>query len=342
MPAKPKILVTGAASFLGAHVARALSNRGFPVRGTRQTGDVTDHLSDVDLEWADVDPDAPKSVEEALGGCRAVIDCSPHGSPDDDGAESADAAKRRGVGRLRTLVEACKRQRIGRFVYLSNATTLGTGSEDDSTPLDEDHFYAPGEVEAPSFEAAWSMEAELYRYVLDDFLAVILIPGAMLGPGEVDPLWGKLLIFLARGRLPTSVGGTFNVVDVRDVANTAVNAIQRGRPGRRYVLGGHNLQVSDFLRRAGDLLGVEPPSRQLPTGLMNRGTKLFDWLDRTVLPEGLTDRRLMLTVRQLLHARPLTSERAEGELDHQARGIDTTLRDAVQWLRTNGHIESGT
>ena len=333
--AKPTVLVLGATGFLGGHVARAFDQRGYPVRGTKRASSPTWHVEDVDIEWAEVDLDADDAadrLDDAMADAQFVVDCAAHYAAD---VHDIDRAKRIGVGRLRRVMDACKRQNIARYVYVSSPATLGyTDGEPDET-LDEADFYTPGSLNDAYYESKWSMEAEIYRYLLEGLSSIILIPGAVFGPGDIKPATGEFIVRLANGQVPALIGNRFNAVDARDVANTAVNAINRARPGRRYVLGGHNLDVGDFASSVADAAGVKPPTRRLPGNAVRRVASIIEKIGRGL---GLVDGPMTVGLDMILYARALDIERAEGELDHQPRPIDETISDSLKWFRRNDYL----
>src|SRR2546429_293041 len=72
---------------------------------------------------------------------------------------------------------------------------------------------------------------------------VVLCPTVVFGPGDVKPTTGLTLLALRRGLMPAYIEGVINIVDVRDVAQAHVTALERGRSGERYILGGHNTNL---------------------------------------------------------------------------------------------------
>lgn len=329
---KPKVLVLGATGFLGAHVVRELERRNFSVRAAYRAQSPRWHLEDCDPDWRRVDLDEPRGLEEAVDGSRAVVDCS--GFYPTDGVD-VDEARRRGVGRLRRVLDACDEANVGRVVYVSSPATLGLSPGDGRDALAEADRYTPGEVDDAYFEVKYSMEAEIYRYVDRGTPVVVAIPGAVFGPGDVKPTSGEFLVRIANGDVPAIVGETLNVVDVRDVAETLVAAMRSGRPGRRYIMGGHNVAAESFTGSVAREAGVDPPDRHV------RG----EWI-RPVVREGERAARRLgydgpspLIPFDLAHyARPLSSERAEGELGHDVRPVGATLRDAIAWFRQYDYI----
>lgn len=330
---KPKVMVLGATGFVGGHVARALDRRGYPVHATCRAESATWHVDDVDIEWHEVDLDGGReALEEALQPCRAVFDCA--GFAPQDGV-AIDEARRRGGRRLRHVLDASRRARIGRVVYVSSPATLGTDPAAEDGELREDDFYVPGTVDNAYYEAKFSMEAEIYRYLDAGPPTVIAIPGAIFGPGDVGPSTGRLLVELARERIPALVDGTFNAVDVRDVAETLVGALKQGRPGRRYILGGENISVAAFARRAAHFCDVDPPDRVLPGRPVREGAK---WIERAARAVGYEGASPLIGVDHVHFARPLCDERARNELGHDPRGIDAALQEAYEWFREHDYL----
>lgn len=330
---KPTVMVLGATGFVGGHVARALDVRGYPVHATRRPTSETRHVDDLGIEWHDIDLDDDReALEEVLQPCQAVIDCA--GFYPRDGL-AVDAARRRGVERLRNILDAGRRARIGRIVFVSSPATLGTEPSAEDGELREDDFYTPGTVDNAYYEAKFSMEAEVYRYVESGPPTVIAIPGAIFGSADVKPTTGRFLLALARGRIPALVDGTFNAVDVRDVADSLVAALEQGRPGRRYILGGENVSVEEFARRAGRYCEADPPDRMLPRGPVREGAK---WVERAARAVGYAGDSPLIGVDHVYYGRPLCDERARNEIGHDPRDLDAALQEAFEWFREHDYL----
>ncbi|MGM0555675.1 MAG: NAD-dependent epimerase/dehydratase family protein [Myxococcota bacterium] len=333
---KPTILVVGATGFLGAHVVRALRNRGYPVRATRRRNSPTWHLDDVEVEWRLADLDEPASMGDAVAGCRGVVHAA--GFYPSDGL-AVGPAQMRGVSHLRHLFDAIRAEEVPRVVYVSSPATLGLGDSADDV-LDETHFYTPGTVVNAYYESKQSMEAEVYRYVRDGMPASIVLPTAVFGPGDIKPTTGRFLVEVARGRMPAVLDATMNAVDVRDVANSVVNALERGRGGRRYILGGENSSVMDFTRRAAELAGVSPPRLAAPAGPVSRAARVIERIGRrTVGRLGIDVPPFVVGVDLMAYSRGVDDSRARAELEHQSRPIARTLEDAFAWFEEHDYLD---
>lgn len=333
MREETKILVVGATGFVGGHIARALDRQGYAVRAIRRETSETWHLEGVDLEWVYADLDEPETLDEAVAGCAGVIHAAGYYPGD---ALDVDAARRRGVSQLRHLFDACLAHRVARVVYISSPATLGIGADADAV-LDEHDFYVPGTVDNAYFEVKQAMEAEVYRYVRRGLPVVITIPSAIFGPGDLKPTTGRLLLAVARGRLPATIGRWVNVVDVRDVASSIIAALERGRPGRRYILGGANMSVDELVEGICEKVSATPPRFHLPVSPVRKAARFIERAGRTV---GVDMPPMLVGLDLVARARRLSDERARAELNHQSRAVESTLSDALAWFQTHDYLQA--
>jgi dihydroflavonol-4-reductase len=134
---------------------------------------------------------------------------------------------------------------------------------------------------------------------------------------------------VARGRVPVYFDAVFNVIDGRDVAVAHVAAVERGRLGERYILGGHNLTLRQALAVAAQAAGVAPPRVKLPRALVNAVVRLADALPGVELPEN---------ARTLRFWQPLNTLKAQRELGLAARPLEETIHDTLAWFREHGYL----
>jgi dihydroflavonol-4-reductase len=159
---------------------------------------------------------------------------------------------------------------------------------------------------------------------------VILSPSLILGPGD-DRLssTGDVRMFLKR-EIPNVPGGGLNFVDVRDAADAMIRAMEVGVPGRRYLIGGHNMTVKEFFGLLERLSGVRGPRLEMPESWSRTGAALLRGLYRiagTKYP--LDDTTVELAYRFWY----LDNSRAKAELGLTPRPAEETLRDTIAYLR---------
>ena len=223
-PEEQRYLVAGATGLVGRHVVREIAGRGWPVRAMRRWDSTVEGLDFDDVETVVADIFDPTPLAEAVAGVNVVVYCVAPEEGLDDGR-----ILRRSVEGIRRMLQACREHGIDRLVLTSSASTMGRGRPEER--LTEQCFYLPGSSRDPFAEAKYAVEQECFRYVADGFPVVILNPTLVVGPG-VD---------LTRyARLDVGSRQPMNVVDVREVARMHAEAVVRGRPGARYLIGGEN------------------------------------------------------------------------------------------------------
>lgn len=178
------------------------------------------------------------------------------------------------------------------------------------------------------------MEVEIFHAVATGLPAIVVNPTVVLGPGDVKPTTGALLVTVAKGWMPVWVPATVNIVDVRDAAAAQVAAIERGRVGERYILGGHNVSVRQALTLAATLASVRPPRRSVSLKLIDALVRLGEAVGRLPLIPPLP----LEHAKTMEQWQPLNTEKAQKELGLRPRPLETTIRDSLAWFRAHGYI----
>ena len=329
---RPTVAITGGTGFVGAQVVRRMADQGYVTRGGYGSESVRWHVDDIDCQWLEVEMGSASSLRRLVRGATAVVDC---GSYRPSRAHRIHRGKRRGVARLRRLVDACRAEGVARLVYVSSPATLIDDASDG--PRDEQTRYLPGSIANAHVEAKAAMEAELYRYVSQGFDAVVVIPTFLFGPGDVEGRTGRLVRAVA-GRVPMIVPGgpTINIADVRDVADGIVSAMESGRTGRRYILGGDDVELVELVETIARTLGVGESgvvvSASRLRSLAGAGERLVDHLGLSGSPSLVTPLDLVR------HVGPVSSQRAQGELDYRSRSATTTIHEMVDWMGRVGYL----
>jgi dihydroflavonol-4-reductase len=325
-----KALVLGATGMIGGNVARALAEAGIAVRGLKRPGSPTWHLQDLPIEWVTGDLMDPSSLASALEGCRFLFHAAAYYPRH---SQNLRGHLRRAVGGLRNVLSAAIRARVEKLVFTSSLTTIGPPG-DPERPANERNRYLPGSTDSAYFEVKYAMEMEVLGAAAAGLPAVVVNPTVVLGPGDVKPTTGALLVAVARGQVPIWLPATVNVVDVRDAAAAQVAALARGRVGERYILGGHNVSVKRALTLAATLAGVRPPRWSASLRTVGLLVGLAEGLGRLPLisPPPLEHAKTMA------HWQPLSAEKARRELALEPRPLEETFRDGLAWFRAHGYL----
>lgn len=311
------VCVLGATGFIGGHIARAAVAEGWYVRAVRRNPNNMGAIVDVPLEWstgnlADVD-----SLRRAMSGCEVVFHAAA-AYPQDFRHIDAEVARAR--SEMDNVLQAAKSARVSRLIYTSSITTIGVPPK--GRLADERDVYRSGSVRSAYFEAKFAMERLALRESSNPDV-VVMAPTAVFGPGDVKPTTGVVIRDAARGRIPAYFDATINAVDVRDVARSHIEAVQRGQRAERYILGGSNLTIYDVLRLSCKEAGRQPPWIKLPRSLVAGAIKLTDALPFMHVPENF---------RTFQFWQPVSSQKAQTELNHATRPFEETVRDTVAWF----------
>ena len=316
-------LVLGATGFIGGQIARAAVGRGWAVRGLRRRAGAVGAVGDLALEWMEGDLAEADALQAAMRGCEVVFHAAGYYPTT---MRNVRKAVRVATAQIRDVLAAARAAGVGRVVYTGTLATVGPPGEAGRL-ADERDFYLPGSVDSSYYECKWAMEAECYRACAEGLPVVVLLPTMVLGPGDIKPVTGRLVVEVAKGRLPVSVKAPVNVVDVRDMAAAHMAAAERGAPGERYVIGGHNTSLAALFAETARLAG-----RREPVAV---GLAVVDGLMRVTDALRVP---MVETVRTVRYVQHLDGSKARRELGLVARPLEETLRDTLAWFGERGYL----
>ena len=251
-------LVTGAAGFVGSHVARALIERGDDVRlGVRESSPA-DNLAGLDAQHVPCDILDRRSVRRALRGVDRVF----HVAGATSLRASIDSLFATNVQGTRIVLEECLRAGVQRVVHTSSVAAVGPAPR--GSTADEKQVFAAGHHGIPYVNAKREAETEALRLAAHGLPVVIVNPCHVFGRGDVHRSSTELVRRFLRREIPAYVDGAINIVDVEDVARGHLLADERGGVGERYILGNRNFTLDRLFADLGRLSGVEPPAVKLP------------------------------------------------------------------------------
>lgn len=318
-----KVVVTGATGFVGAHVVRALAERGDEVRVVYRNPDRLRALSGLRYRRTRADVLDFAALRRALRGSEVLYHVAGY-----VGSRPLDRVWQLNAHAPAVAVEAAAAEGLRRVVLTSTISAIGVAR--DGRPADEDTEYPPdwlGLVYPDSKHQGERAGLDAgRRHGID---VVVVNPGYVLGvpvnraqPGETSTRTiGNYLL----GRLPAVVGAPMNFVDVADVAHGHLLAADRGTPGERYILGGENSTWPQLIERVAALSGVRFPVVVLPGAVARLGRIREAAGMRGPVPAEATD----LMAREWR----FSSAKAQARLGYRARPLDETLQATIDWYR---------
>jgi len=330
--------VTGATGFLGSHVARVLAEQGAELRLlVRPTSDLR-NLNDDDLKTADRvvgDLRDAASISKALSGCDVVF----HVAADYRlWVRDPDEMYRSNVEGTRSLLEAARKQRVRRVVYTSSVATMGfrSGSNngnvsDEQSPVGIADMI--GHYKRSKFMAE-QVAVDAARSGVD---LVIVNPTTPVGERDIKPTpTGRIVLDFLKRKFPAYVETGLNLVDATECARGHVQALEMGRSGERYILGGENLTLKQILDRLAAITGLKSPTLKLPYVFAFAAGVVDEMVTGRIL--GREPRATIDAVRMGRKMMFVSSAKAERELGWRTVPVDGALRQAVDWFRGNGYV----
>ena len=319
-----RALVTGASGFIGAHVARALGERGADVRALCRSAppefaQVADHAA-VDLRDRD-------AVARAVAGCEVVVHAAALYSYD---RADREAMRQVNVEGTRVVLDAAARAGVRRIVVTSSATTCGPV---DGRVADEHDRPSRGQLRVAYKRTKLDAERVALDAAARGMDVVVVNPTAVVGRGDRRPTpTGRMIEGVATGRIRAyAPGAGLNVVGAGDVAAGHALALERGRPGRRYILGGENLSLRELFARIAAAAGRPAPRIPVPWSVALTAAHVASLGARALrLPQPALLK--LDEVRLAGIAEFFSSARAEQELGYRARPASAALAEAVSSL----------
>jgi nucleoside-diphosphate-sugar epimerase len=322
-----KYLVTGATGLLGNNIVRQLLAAGEKVRVLARTTSDPRPLDGLTVERAEGDVRDAVAVARACHDVQVVIHSA---GCVQIGWTQLDLHRRINVEGTRNVATAA-RGAGAKLVHVSSINALGLGRL--AQPADEETAL-PGIIQCPYVVTKREAEQIVRDEMGRGLAAIIVNPSFMLGPWDWKPSSGKMLLAVTRFA-PSAPVGAANFCDVRDVASAIIAGASRGKAGRQFVLGGHNLTYWDAWRQMARSAGKRGPF--LPMGPLFRGIvgpvlDLHTWLTGR---EGDANSAAIAMGRQ---EHCFSSRRAESELGYRSRPLDETLADTWEWFRKHGYV----
>ena len=323
-------LVTGATGFVGSAVARTLQAKGVAVRALARAESPRRNLEGLTAEVVTGDMRSAADMARALQGARWLF----HVAADYRlWAKDPEEIVRNNRAGTEAVMQAALAEGVERVVYTSSVATLSLERvpADETVPLSEAE--AIGAYKRSKVVAERLVEALVAERKLP---AVIVSPSTPIGPRDVKPTpTGRIIVEAASGRMPAFVDTGLNLVHVDDVAEGHWLALQKGRIGERYILGGQDVSLREMLAEIARLTGRKPPTVNLPRGPLYPLALVAEAVAR------LTGKEPFLTADALKMSRHrmfFSSAKAERELGYRARPYALALADALAWFRQEGYL----
>ena len=328
------MLVTGGAGFIGSHVVRQLVASGRRVRVLDLPGVPADHLPRADVALMRGDVAEPADARRAVAGCAAVLHLAADPNLWRHDPRRFDRTNHRGTV---NVIAAAAEAGAERIVHVSTESILAQRQR--SRVIDETTRTALAEMPGPYCRSKWLAEAAAERAAAAGAPVVIASPTVPVGPGDrrTTPLT-RLIVDFAQGRVRGRLAGDIALIDVRDAAAGVLAALERGRPGARYLLAAENWTIDRLFEELSRITGRPAPRFAVPYALaLGFAHAEQAWCAaRNGRPPMATVTGVKLTRRGMR----FDARRSTEALGLRPRPVAAALREAVAWLREAGRLDA--
>jgi len=324
-----RIFLTGATGFLGSHVARVLAEQGAQLRLLVRPTSNLKNLEGLKAETATGDLRDAASLEKAMTGCEVVF----HVAADyrlwvRDPAEMY----RSNVEGTKAILQAARKNSVRCVVYTSSVATVGfTGN---GRPADEDSPVSLADMIGHYKRSKFMAEQVALEAGRGGMRVVTVNPTTPVGEQDVKPTpTGRIIVDFLKRKFPAYVETGLNLVDARECARGHIVAMEKGKSGERYILGGENLTLKQILDKLGAVSGLPSPKVKLPYFVAYAAGAVDQTVQGRLL--GREPRATIETVRMGKKKMWASSGKAERDLGWRTVPVDDALRRAVAWFQAS-------
>ena len=326
-----KVLVTGATGFIGGNLARELWRRGDDVQALVRPGSNRLTIQDTGITPVEGDILDRQSIDRAIQGCEAVYHVAAvytFWSKNPAGVSQAN------VQGTKNVLESARQAGVSRTVYTSTVGTIGipqTGLGDEDTPLD------PKSLHGHYKNSKHLAEQQALAFAAGDMPVVVVNPTLPVGPWDVKPTpTGKIVLDFLRCKIPAYLKTGMNIVDVADVVAGHILALEKGRPGERYILGNQNVSLKQIFDMLSQLTGLPAPRIRAPYWLVVGVGYADHFIEATLLR-----REPVVPVEGVLaskHPAYVTCDKAINQLGLPQSSVTDALKQSVDWFVEHGYV----
>jgi dihydroflavonol-4-reductase len=324
-----KTFLTGATGFLGSHVARVLAEQGADLRLLVRSTSNLKNLEGVKAETATGDLRDAASLQKAISGCDTVF----HVAADYRlWLRDPQEMYRSNVNGTRAILEAAQQNGVSRVVYTSSVATMGFTAN--GHPADEDSPVSLSDMIGHYKRSKFMAEQLALEAGRSGLHVVTVNPTTPVGEHDIKPTpTGRIVVDFLKRKFPAYVETGLNLVDATVCAHGHIAALERGKSGERYILGGENLTLKQILDKLGKITGLPSPKIKLPYAFAFAAGVVDEAITGGLLhrePRATVD-----TVRMGKKKMFASSDKAERELGWKIVPVEPALRRAVDWFRDN-------
>jgi dihydroflavonol-4-reductase len=323
-----KVLVTGAAGFIGSHVVEQLIAKGISVRAAVLPSEPTANIDHLNPEIVKGDILDKAFVAEIIEGVDTVFHLAAVYATWMPDWKPLWEVNLQGS---RNILWAClKSDQVKKVVYTSSLSAIGLlpgrASSNETTAFNQYDAL-------PYILSKYLSQQEALSFAEHGLDISVVNPAFPFGPGDVAPTpTGSIIIKMIEGGARFSFPGGFNIVDVRDVAAGHILAAEKGHSGELYILGNENVTGEEFSKMCAEILGKSDRVIPLPEKLVEGGAQLAQFI-----ADNITHSKPYINPKELKYTSQyafMDCSKARKELGYNPRDVRISLRDSIAWFQS--------
>jgi dihydroflavonol-4-reductase len=331
-----RVVVTGATGFIGSAVTRALHARGAQVVALVAPGVDDRNLDGTGAERVVADIRDPGAVRAVCEGARFVFHLA---AVYRFWARDPRIFYDVNVGGTLNVLGAVRAAGCERLVYTSTVGVLGLDATKHGRPADETCYADLSHLSGHYKRSKFVAEHEVLRAAAQGLDVCLVLPTFPLGPRDVAPTpTGQVVLDFLNGRMPAFADTALNVSHVDDLALGHLAALERGRGGRSYILGGENLSLRRILQELAGFSGLPMPRVQLPQSLVLAAGVASELIQGRLLRRE--PRTPLEAVRMSARKMVFSDERARTEIGYTSRPAREAIEESARWFADHGYVSA--
>lgn len=326
-----QVFVTGATGFIGANLVRLLSQSGYKVKALVRPESRLDNLQGLPIELVRGDLN-DSQLGQHMQGCQFLFHVAACYSL---WQSDRQTLHRHNVLGTRNVLAAARIAGIERTVYTSSVAAIGTGKAGEI--VDETHQSPVEDLIGYYKKSKFGAEQEAIKAVQAGQDVVIVNPTSPIGAWDIKPTpTGDIILRFLRRQMPFYLDTGLNFIDVRDVAQGHLQALQLGKSGERYILGHQNMTLKALLDELAHLTNITAPERSVPAWL----PLSVAWVDEKLLaPLGKSPTVPLDGVRMAGQPMYYNPAKAIRELKLPQTPLWEALQQAIDWFGDRGYVK---
>lgn len=326
-----KALVTGASGFVGYSVAKALLDKGIDVKLLLRS-EPQKHVADLDTEICRGDLTDEASLKRAVEGCQYVFHVAAHYTLWE---KDPSIFYKVNVEGSKKLVEVAAQSGVDKIVYTSSVATLKLAK--DRSAVNEESIADVSDMVGEYKKSKFLAEIEVKKLAQQGIPVTIVSPSTPVGPFDVKPTpTGKIIVDFLQRKMPAYLDTGLNFVDVEDVARGHILALDKGKIGESYILGGTNLTLIEMLQILQEITSLSAPKIQMPYAVAYTAAAVSQFLFSSIGKEPPIPLDGVKMARKYMF---FDSTKAQQELGYSITPVKSALTKAVNWFYENGYAK---